>query len=157
VYAARGMGTLQQQAPAAIISGGVAGFGAGLVYAARGMGTLQQNAPVERQHGAESINAREALNRKLATLEKIQNSAVDSRHLPDGRYRFYDIERPASTNGPTRGGGRVFEWNPRSGQVREWYECRDHSGNVNRVHPKMIDGNIVTSPHYPPTAQELLR
>ena len=29
-------------------------------------------------------------------------------------------------------------------------ECYDHSGKVNRVHPKQINGQNVLSPHYPP-------
>jgi filamentous hemagglutinin len=36
-------------------------------------------------------------------------------------------------------------------------ESYDHSGNVTRVHPKMINGQQVIGPHYPPTGQELGR
>ena len=57
--------------------------------------------------------------------------------------------------GPTRGGKRVIEWNPKNNQVRQWYECCDRFDKVNRVHPKEINGQVITSPHYPPTGREL--
>jgi hypothetical protein len=36
-------------------------------------------------------------------------------------------------------------------------ESYNQAGNVNRVHPKMINGQQVHSQHYPPTAKELGR
>ena len=35
------------------------------------------------------------------------------------------------------------------------YECYDHVGNINRVHPKMIDGCELISQHYPATQSEI--
>lgn len=59
--------------------------------------------------------------------------------------------------GPTRGACNVLEWNPRTSQTRWWYGCHDHLGNINRVHPKNINGQTVLSPHYPPTAADLIK
>ena len=42
-----------------------------------------------------------------------------------------------------------------SGRVRQWMESYDHSGKVNRVHPKNINGQSINSLHYPPTFKEL--
>ena len=75
--------------------------------------------------------------------------------MPNGRVRYYDAERPAITPGSTRGSAYVTEWDPATGRVRSWVESYDHEGNVNRVHPKMIDGYQVDAPHYPATGREL--
>ena len=107
--------------------------------------------------GAESLNAGVDLNRKLSQLEKFQETAARTRTLYDGRIRYYDAECISRTSGPTRSACNVLEWNPRTCQTRWWYECHDHLGNVNRVHPKCINGQIVLSPHYPPTGKELMR
>jgi len=105
--------------------------------------------------GAESINAGINLTKKLSQLEKMQISAVRTRLLSDGRIRYYGLEKPASTQGLTRGATNVLEWNPNTGNVRSWYECYDHLGDVNRVHPKSINGQTLSAPHYPPIAAEL--
>ena len=60
--------------------------------------------------------------------------------LPDGRIRYYAKEKATKTKGLTRGAGMVTEYNPQTGTVRQWYESRDHAGNVSRVHPKNING-----------------
>ncbi|WP_213156138.1 ankyrin repeat domain-containing protein [Neochlamydia sp. AcF65] len=106
---------------------------------------------------AQSFNAREALKNKIFTLAKLsEGKGIDARkELPDGRIRYYAKETPSSTPGPTRGAGLVYEHNPKTGRIRSWFECRDHSGNVNRVHPKNIDGLTLKAPHYPPTKKEL--
>ena len=96
-----------------------------------------------------------ALNKKLDALEKAQIKAVRTKTLPDGRVRYYDKERPANTPGPTRGSSFVTEYNPKTGSVRQWNESYDQAGNVNRVHPKSINGQSVISQHYPPTKSEL--
>jgi hypothetical protein len=57
--------------------------------------------------------------------------------------------------GPTRGRCQVVEFNPHKGRTRSWSECYDHFGKVNRVHPKQINGQELTSPHYPPLKNEL--
>lgn len=49
----------------------------------------------------------------------------------------------------------VTERNPTTGRVQQHFESYDQSGNVVRVHPKMIDGIPVSSPHFPPTGKEL--
>ena len=64
-------------------------------------------------------------------------------------------ERSSKNPGPTRGSSHVTEYNPDTGQVRAWSECYDHSGNINRIHPKMIDGQQIHGQHYPPTKNEL--
>ncbi|MFA5959812.1 MAG: J domain-containing protein [Tatlockia sp.] len=105
--------------------------------------------------GLNNINAKVALNTKLKALEVAQNVAVRSEQFMDGRVRYYSRERLANTPGPTRGNAHVTEYNPRTGQVRAWAESYDHKGNVNRVHPKMVNGQKVYSSHYPPTGAEL--
>nr|WP_263064978.1 hypothetical protein [Dickeya dadantii] len=97
----------------------------------------------------------ELLNRKMRALEKAQRTAVNVRELPDGRIRYYDKEALARTEGPTRGRSHVTEWNPSNGNVRSWEETYDHSGKVNRVHPKMSNGEVLDKPHYPPTKADL--
>lgn len=102
-----------------------------------------------------SPNAQDNLSRKLKALEKAQKEAAHVRKLEDGKIRYYGPEKPARTPGPTRGRVRVTEHDPKTGQVREWMETYDHSGRVNRVHPKMKDGQVLESQHYPPTGKEL--
>ena len=102
-----------------------------------------------------SINAQVALSKKLSALESAQKSAVKIKTLPDGRVRYYDKERFAKNPGPTRGNSLVTEYNPKTGGVKQWMESYDHNGNVNRVHPKSVNGQVVDSIHYPPTGVEL--
>ncbi len=75
--------------------------------------------------------------------------------LPDGRIRYYGSEAPARTAGPTRGSAYVTEYNPKTGQVRSWQESYSQSGEVNRVHPKMNNGEVLDLPHYPPTQTDI--
>lgn len=105
---------------------------------------------------AENINASTALAKKLSQLEKAQFSASRTKILPDGRIRYYGEEISATTLGPTSGACRVTEYNTLTGQTRSWHECHGHLGNVNRVHPKQINGQNVTSPHYPFIESELI-
>jgi RHS repeat-associated protein len=109
------------------------------------------------ERGFTSANASRALTSKLSALEDAQATAARVRNLPDGRIRYYEAERAARTAGPSRGSSYVTEWNPANGNVRSWNEVYDQAGNVNRVHPKMINGQTVNSQHYPPTAKELGR
>ncbi|WP_305397175.1 hypothetical protein [Vibrio penaeicida] len=106
-------------------------------------------------NGAGNVNAQSALRAKLSGLEKAQQNAATTRQLPDGRVRYYTKEVKARSEGPTRGASFVTEHNPKNGNVRQWMESYDHSGQVNRVHPKSINGQTVNSQHYPPTAKEL--
>ena len=109
-----------------------------------------------KQYGdAHSANAQSALAKKLSGLEGAQNSASRTKTLPDGRIRYYEAERFARTEGRTRGNSFFTEYNPKTGSTRQWMESYDHSGNVTMVHPKSINGQSVTSQHYPPTKQEL--
>ncbi|WP_019272554.1 MafB family polymorphic toxin [Neisseria lactamica] len=109
-----------------------------------------------KQYGdVHSANAQSALAKKLSGLEGAQNSASRTKTLSDGRIRYYEAERFARTEGRTRGNSFVTEYNPKTGSTRQWMESYDHSGNVTMVHPKSINGQSVTSQHYPPTKQEL--
>ncbi|MFA6263710.1 MAG: hypothetical protein WC630_04710 [Candidatus Babeliales bacterium] len=101
-----------------------------------------------------NVNAKENLTRKFGKLEKAQETAVRSETLPDGRIRYYEKERLARTAGKTRGNAHVTEYNPKTGEVRSWEESYDHKGDVTRVHPKTIDGQVLESQHYPPTGAE---
>lgn len=94
------------------------------------------------------------MNAKLQVLQSAQRSAVKTEILPDGRIRYYDKERPARTPGPTRGNSYVVEYNPKTGQVRSWAESYDKNGNVNRIHPKTLNGQKLVGQHYPPTEKE---
>lgn len=114
---------------------------------ARGVGSLTS--------GAENVNAGVNLSSKLSQLQKFQESNGYARVLQDGRIRYYGKQTLASNPGATKGGCRVLEFNPKTGTTRSWYECYDHFGNVNRVHPKQINGQDLISPHYPPTGREL--
>lgn len=105
--------------------------------------------------GAENINAGISLTTKLRQLETIQQIAAKIRVLPDGRIRYYKAERMATYPGRTRGSAYVTEYNPAIGQVRGWNECYDQLGNVNRVHPKDINGQSLVSSHYPLITQEI--
>jgi RHS repeat-associated protein len=96
------------------------------------------------------------LNRKLGALEKAQNTAANTRELPDGRTRYYGQEKLSSKPGATRGASLVTEYDPKRGNVRQWMESYDHKGNVIRVHPKMKNGEVLDLPHYPPTGKEIV-
>ena len=97
----------------------------------------------------------EFLNRKLKALEKAQNNAASTRILSDGRVRYYGSIVAARTPGLTAGATLATEFNPNNSNVRQWLESYDHSGNVNRVHPKMRNGEILDLPHYPPIGSEI--
>jgi|GEM_PF-3378238 len=88
---------------------------------------------------AYNINAKEPLTTKLNEIQDMQKNATRTRKLSNGKIRYYGIEKPAKTPGPTRGGYNVLEWDPKTLQTRGWYECKDHIGKVNRVHPKTIN------------------
>jgi|GEM_PF-2225362 len=106
-------------------------------------------------HGAENANTQAALKAKLSGLQKAQQTAVATKTLSDGRIRYYSREVPAAKAGKTRGASFVTEFDPKTGNTRQWMESYDHSGAVNRVHPKSINGQPVNAQHYPPTGTEL--
>lgn len=101
-----------------------------------------------------NVNAQVALHAKMRALQGAQNTAVKKETLPDGRIRYYEQEKSSRTPGPTRGSAYVTEHNPKTGQVRSWYESYNHQGSVNRVHPKTLNGQNLTAQHYPPTGAE---
>ncbi len=125
--------------------------GPGFAMAPIGPGRLARGSVSRSARGA---NAQVSLARKLKALEGAQSSAVRTRTLPDGRIRYYGPEKAARKKGPTRGAALVTEHNPRTGQVRQWYENYDQAGDVIRVHPKLEDGQVLNAPHYPPTAKD---
>ena len=104
---------------------------------------------------ATSANAQAALRAKLSGLQKAQETAAVTKTLPDGRIRYYTQEVPARTEGPTRGASFATEFDPKTGNTRQWMESYDKSGAVIRVHPKSINGQSVDAQHYPPTGAEL--
>ena len=106
--------------------------------------------------GAESVNAQIYLNKKLRQLCSSQKEFSQLKTLPDGRIRYYKSERPSKFPGSTQGSCYVTEHNPGTGQIRAWNECYDRLGNINRVHPKNINGRVIISSHYPMTGKELL-
>ena len=114
-----------------------------------------KNIVIDSAHKANNANAQAAMNKKMGALEAAQKEAVKIQEFPDGRVRYYAAEKLSKVEGVTRGASYVTEFNPKTGQVRSWMECYDHSGNVNRIHPKMIDGQDISGPHYPPTKAEL--
>lgn len=114
-----------------------------------------ENAAMKVPGSAQHTEAGSAVRRKLSALESAQSKAHITITLPDVRVRYYEAERPAKTSGPSRGSSYVTEYDPATGRVRSWNEFYDQEGNVNRVRPKMIDGEVVDRPHYPPTKREL--
>ena len=106
---------------------------------------------------AVGINSAEALNSKLSAIQKAQSTATKIEHMLDGRIRYYLKETPSRTLGATRGASYVTEYNPSTGNVRSSDRMsHDHVGNVVRIHPKMMNGQYLNSPHFPPTARELI-
>ena len=101
------------------------------------------------------VDTRCLLEKNLEIAEGVVERAAKIENLPDGRIRYYTKEVSSATPGPTRGSSYVTEYDPVRGVVRSWLECYDHSGNVNRVHPKMINGKAVDCLHYPHTKKEL--
>ncbi|MBI2353404.1 hypothetical protein HYV11_04155, partial [Candidatus Dependentiae bacterium] len=108
---------------------------------------------------ANSVNAQDALERKMRALQKAQERSrcgmTKEIKLADGRIRYYEKERASKTPGSTRGSSHVTEYNPKTGQVRTWGESYDYYGNVNRINPKMINGQNIIGQHYPPTGKEI--
>lgn len=134
-------------------NGGSGASSAGKDDALQGQPADPGQLPPENENS--TPKAKERLARKLKALEKAERNAVQKEILPDGRIRYYAAETAARTPGQTRGASLVTEYNPKTGDVRVWMESYDHSGNVIRVHPKMINGELLESPHFPPTGSEV--
>lgn len=111
---------------------------------------------MQNETPATNPNAAEALARKYRALEGAQTSSVRTETFSDGRIKYYDLETQSAKPGPTRGSAYVTEYNPRTGDVHSYMESYDHLGNVNRIHPKMYNGQELNAPHYPPTLKEKL-
>lgn len=58
------------------------------------------------------------------------------KELENGRIRYYDKIKPASTPGEMAGMRPVREWDPVTGKIRTWLETVDHSGRVRQVRPQ---------------------
>ena len=105
--------------------------------------------------GAENVNAGINLSKKLSQLEAAQQAAAKIRVLPDGRVRYYSKEYLSKKEGMTRAACRVTEFNLKNGYSRSWHECYGYFNNVNRIHPKSINGQELVAQHYPRIAKEL--
>ncbi len=116
---------------------------------------LIQKQPDPISNTAHNVNAQDALQRKMKALQGAQKKATLIKKIDNNRIRYYMPERKSHTHGTTRGASYVVEHNIQTGQVRSWNECYDHDGNVNRVHPKTINGQNIKGKHYPPTKSEL--
>jgi len=102
-----------------------------------------------------SANAAAALRSKLGALQDAQSSADSVRYLQDDRVRYYGFFVPARNLGATQGAAYVTEWNIVTNDVRAWMESYDWTGEVNRIHLKMLNGEQVFVDHFPPTASEM--
>ena len=127
----------------------------GLTVSSLNVNVTNSSQKIARAHNAANPNAKVAINKKLSALEKAQKLAVKTETIADGITRYYANERLANKLGPTRGSSYVTEHNSKTGQIRSWIENYAHDGSVNRVHPKMLDGQDLISQHYPPTKVEI--
>lgn len=91
----------------------------------------------------------------MSAIEHAPDKAVKIEYLSNGAIRYYRQESPSQFPGQTRGAAYVMEYNPFTGSVRSWLESYNHFGDVTRVHIKMSNGQIIDSPHFPPTGKEL--
>lgn len=113
------------------------------------------NTSSKKTYNYSNPNYKDALQRKLSALEKAQNNYTSMRVLSGGKIiRYYSKEIPARIQGKTRGATYVTEYNTVNKNVRAWMECYTHDGKVAMVHPKMINGLLLKSPHFPPTKAE---
>lgn len=110
---------------------------------------------VERTIKGQPTPPRTSEQKKASALRKAERLKETKRELPDGRIRYYEAENFSDIPGPTRGRSFVVEHNPKTGLVRTWQECYDHTGKVNRVRPTMINGRDVVSQHYPATYKDI--
>jgi filamentous hemagglutinin len=60
------------------------------------------------------------------------------KELENGRFRFYGGTRPAKTPGEMIGSRFVREWDPATGNTRNWNETLDSAGRVRSVAPKPV-------------------
>lgn len=119
-------------------------------------GSVEKTGHKQIMNAPKEVDTRCLLEKNLEIAEKAKKDAVRIEMLSDGRIRYYEAEKAARTPGPTRGSSYVVEYDPRRGVVRSWYESYDQAGNVNRVRPKMINGQKIESLHYPHTGKELI-
>ncbi|MCX5923794.1 MAG: hypothetical protein NTU89_04525 [Candidatus Dependentiae bacterium] len=105
--------------------------------------------------GSKATPPRTLATKKSSALRDAQRVADKTIELPDGRMRYYEKIKPSDTPGPTSGRSFVTEFDPKTGRVRQWQECYDHSGNVNRIRPTMVNGRAIASQHYPATYKDM--
>ena len=106
---------------------------------------------------SDSMNASEALRRKFSALSNAQSLADKAQNISETITRYYRKFRFSRQPGATVGSRFVTEYNSETGSVVQWNETYDQLGQVNRVHLKTIDGIKISSPHFPPTASDLLQ
>ncbi|MCH1430716.1 MAG: hypothetical protein L7U87_08190 [Chlamydiales bacterium] len=82
---------------------------------AKGVKHAERYFNISSSNPAQNANAQIALGKKLSALQGAQKDAIKIQYLPDGRVRYYDIERFARSSGPTRGSSYVTEFNPKTG------------------------------------------
>lgn len=75
--------------------------------------------------------------------------------MTNGCVRYSMLEVIARAEVAIRRTYLFTEFNPKTGNTRQWMESDHHSGSVIRVHPKSINGQPVDAQHYPPTGAEL--
>lgn len=73
------------------------------------------------------------LKENLRQTQKYGQGGV--KELENGRIRYYDKIKSASTPGEMAGMRPVREWDPVTGKTRTWMETVDHSGRVRQVRP----------------------
>lgn len=81
------------------------------------------------------------LSKHLRQVEKYGQGGF--KELQNGAFRYYGNIKAANRSGSIQGARFVREWNPNTGNVRNWMESLDQAGKVRIVHPKY--NNL---PHY---------
>ena len=90
--------------------------------------------------GADNVADAARLKEYYRQAEKYGTGSI--KELENGRCRFYEKLKPARTQGEMAGARHVREWDPYTGQKRDWYETLDHSGNIRQVRqdPNLTEG-----------------
>ena len=123
------------------------------VRASKELSKITKTSGSEVVNDVKNINFKEALVSKLRGIEKAQTEASSTRILSDGRIRYYEKMRPANNIPKNKSvynieNSYVTEYNPQTGSSRSWAETYNNLGKVSEVHPKSINGQVITAPHY---------
>ena len=107
--------------------------------------TNNGNAPRAKSvpvHGAGANNAADAtrLSQHYRQLEKYGQASHEV--LENDRFRYYGEIKPPTRPGRMQGARLVREWDPATGNTRNWYETLDHQGRVRSVAPKPPTGPL---------------